>query len=75
MFRLAARRTVPRIELRGGVRPQSTALLFYQNRQLESYASRETKRLTLRQLVYEFPDFTHFHLLDVSAGILWAFDE
>jgi hypothetical protein len=29
----------------------STALQFYQNRQLELYASKEAKRLTLRQLV------------------------
>ena len=28
-----------------------TALHFYQNKQLEAYASKETKRLTLRQLV------------------------
>jgi pyruvate dehydrogenase kinase 2/3/4 len=32
-------------------RRESTALHFYQNRQLELYASREAKRLTLRQLV------------------------
>ena len=32
-------------------RRESTALYFYQNRQLELYASREAKRLTLRQLV------------------------
>lgn len=31
-------------------RGQSTATQFYQNRQLELYASKETKRLTLRQL-------------------------
>ncbi|KAL1755096.1 branched-chain alpha-ketoacid dehydrogenase [Schizophyllum commune] len=29
-----------------------TALHFYQNKQLEAYASKETKRLTLRQLVF-----------------------
>ncbi|KAF4619902.1 hypothetical protein D9613_005053 [Agrocybe pediades] len=34
------------------VRHESTALHFYQNRQLELYASKEAKRLTLRQLVY-----------------------
>ncbi|KAF8913924.1 branched-chain alpha-ketoacid dehydrogenase [Gymnopilus junonius] len=33
-------------------RQESTALHFYQNRQLELYASKEAKRLTLRQLVY-----------------------
>ncbi|EPQ59265.1 alpha-ketoacid dehydrogenase kinase [Gloeophyllum trabeum ATCC 11539] len=33
-------------------RRQSTALHFYQNRQLELYASKQTKRLTLRQLVF-----------------------
>ena len=32
-------------------RRESTALHFYQNRQLELYASKEAKRLTLRQLV------------------------
>ncbi|EJD01237.1 alpha-ketoacid dehydrogenase kinase [Fomitiporia mediterranea MF3/22] len=30
----------------------SSALHFYQNRQLELYASKETKRLTLRQLIF-----------------------
>ncbi|KAL1747237.1 branched-chain alpha-ketoacid dehydrogenase [Schizophyllum fasciatum] len=30
----------------------TTALHFYQNKQLEAYASKETKRLTLRQLVF-----------------------
>lgn len=35
----------------GSIRAQSTALHFYQNRQLELYASQEAKRLTLRQLV------------------------
>lgn len=29
----------------------SSAFVFYQNRQLELYASKEAKRLTLRQLV------------------------
>ncbi|KAF9009040.1 branched-chain alpha-ketoacid dehydrogenase [Cyathus striatus] len=33
-------------------RNESTALHFYQNRQLELYASRQAKRLTLRQLVF-----------------------
>ncbi|KAL0949535.1 hypothetical protein HGRIS_009585 [Hohenbuehelia grisea] len=33
-------------------RRQSTAVHFYQNRQLELYASKEAKRLTLRQLVF-----------------------
>ncbi|PFH52750.1 hypothetical protein AMATHDRAFT_73881 [Amanita thiersii Skay4041] len=33
-------------------RYHSTALHFYQNRQLELYASKEAKRLTLRQLVF-----------------------
>ncbi|TFL00462.1 hypothetical protein BDV98DRAFT_569040 [Pterulicium gracile] len=32
-------------------RRQSTALHFYQNRQLELYASKQAKRLSLRQLV------------------------
>ncbi|KIM90835.1 hypothetical protein PILCRDRAFT_94521 [Piloderma croceum F 1598] len=38
--------------LENRVRFQSTALHFYQNRQLELYASKEAKRLTLRQLVF-----------------------
>ncbi|KAF8640139.1 hypothetical protein AX17_001375 [Amanita inopinata Kibby_2008] len=33
-------------------RQESTALHFYHNRQLELYASKEAKRLTLRQLVF-----------------------
>ncbi|KAI0066267.1 alpha-ketoacid dehydrogenase kinase N-terminal domain-containing protein [Artomyces pyxidatus] len=37
---------------RGSVRLQSTALHFYQNRQLELYAAKEAQRLTLRQLVF-----------------------
>lgn len=36
-------------------RHASTALHFYQNRQLELYASKEAKRLTLRQLVIPVP--------------------
>ncbi|KAF8914666.1 branched-chain alpha-ketoacid dehydrogenase [Mucidula mucida] len=44
--------TVPRINsTRCTRRWESTALHFYQNRQLELYASKEAKRLTLRQLV------------------------
>ncbi|KAG5652459.1 hypothetical protein H0H81_004955 [Sphagnurus paluster] len=35
-----------------GIRRESTALHFYQNRQLELYASKEAKRLTLRQLIF-----------------------
>ncbi|PPQ77751.1 hypothetical protein CVT25_011186 [Psilocybe cyanescens] len=38
--------------IRRAIQQQSSALLFYQNRQLELYASKEAKRLTLRQLVY-----------------------
>ncbi|CAA7259766.1 unnamed protein product [Cyclocybe aegerita] len=37
---------------RASTRYFSTALHFYQNRQLELYASKEAKRLTLRQLVF-----------------------
>ncbi|KAI0771640.1 alpha-ketoacid dehydrogenase kinase N-terminal domain-containing protein [Trametes elegans] len=36
----------------GGRRRISTAVHFYQNRQLEAYASKPATRLTLRQLVY-----------------------
>lgn len=35
----------------GSMRFASTARHFYQNRQLELYASKEAQRLTLRQLV------------------------
>ncbi|KAH0587603.1 hypothetical protein H2248_006374 [Termitomyces sp. 'cryptogamus'] len=35
-----------------GIRRQSTALHFYQNRQLELYASKPAQRLTLRQLIF-----------------------
>ncbi|CAL1700654.1 unnamed protein product [Somion occarium] len=35
-----------------GVRPISSAVHFYQNRQLELYASKKAQRLTLRQLVF-----------------------
>ncbi len=43
--------SIPRPRLTLGRRLESTALHFYQNRQLELYAAKETKRLTLRQLV------------------------
>ena len=54
------------------VRHASTALHFYQNRQLELYASKEANRLTLRQLVIplSFPLLGFFMLL---TGILRAF--
>ncbi|KAH7929474.1 alpha-ketoacid dehydrogenase kinase [Leucogyrophana mollusca] len=45
-FRRFSGRTCPH------VRSQSTALHFYQNRQLELFASKEAQRLTLRQLVF-----------------------
>ena len=38
-------------------RPLSTALHFYQNRQLDVYAAKEAHRLTLRQLVHLFAGF------------------
>ncbi|PBL02587.1 alpha-ketoacid dehydrogenase kinase [Armillaria gallica] len=44
--------SVPRPRLTLSRRLESTALHFYQNRQLELYAAKETKRLTLRQLVF-----------------------
>lgn len=52
--------------------PQSTALHFYQNRQLELYASKEAKRLSLRQLVkstLQNQFFSHTHGV---IGVLWA---
>lgn len=53
----SCRRNGPVELLDGGFRRASTnvssALHFYQNKQLELYAAKETKRLTLRQLVLE----------------------
>ena len=48
------------------VRLQSTALHFYQNQQLDRYASKEAKRLTLRQLVHFFvrQPYNHSHIVD-----------
>ncbi|GLB33838.1 putative alpha-ketoacid dehydrogenase kinase [Lyophyllum shimeji] len=48
----AARRLILPLIRHSGIRSESTALHFYQNRQLELYASKEAKRLTLRQLVF-----------------------
>ncbi|KAF9055334.1 alpha-ketoacid dehydrogenase kinase N-terminal domain-containing protein [Hymenopellis radicata] len=42
---------------------ESTALHFYQNRQLELYASKEAKRLTLRQLVFFGRSMTEARLI------------
>ena len=54
----------------------STALHFYQNKQLELYASKAAQRLTLRQLVSPLvgvllDSFTESNILD----ILWTFYE
>ncbi|KII95169.1 hypothetical protein PLICRDRAFT_34004 [Plicaturopsis crispa FD-325 SS-3] len=46
--RIHARRAIPPPH----ARHESTALHFYQNKQLELYASKEAHRLTLRQLVF-----------------------
>jgi hypothetical protein len=57
------------------VRSQSTALHFYQNRQLELYASKEAKRLTLRQLVHNYlclqmlMAFLHINLTGVFRAV------
>jgi len=40
------------VQARIGIRFSSTAVHFYQNKQLELYASKEANRLTLRQLVF-----------------------
>lgn len=66
MFNNAARRLT--IRYPGSRQYESTALHFYQNRQLEIYASKEAKRLTLRQLVRRYLSIvdlihtTHWHL-------------
>ncbi|RDB22502.1 [3-methyl-2-oxobutanoate dehydrogenase [lipoamide]] kinase, mitochondrial [Hypsizygus marmoreus] len=53
MFTTSAATRSIRTPLRhSGTRSESTALHFYQNRQLELYASKAAKRLTLRQLVF-----------------------
>lgn len=53
--------------------PSSTH--FYQNRQLELYASKEAKRLTLRQLVCLSTPLSIMKCYNVQAGIFWPFDE
>lgn len=45
---------VRRLSSRPRTRSLSTALHFYQNRQLDIYAAKEAHRLTLRQLVRDF---------------------
>ena len=50
-----------------GRRHMSNALHFYSNTQLERYAKREAKRLTLRQLVC----FPFLHDLRVGSGLEW----
>ena len=57
-------------------RRESTALHFYQNKQLELYASKEAKRLTLRQLVcFSSVPASIFSNLILATGLLWAFYE
>lgn len=48
---LVGRATKHRARVITRIRSVSTTAHFYQNRQLELYASKETQRLTLRQLV------------------------
>ena len=48
----------------------SSALHFYQNRQLELYAAKETKRLTLRQLVSYFGASSRLCLKIIPEGVL-----
>ena len=42
------------VQVHTSIRFASTAVHFYQNKQLELYASKEANRLTLRQLVFRF---------------------
>lgn len=64
--------SIPRPRLTLGRRLESTALHFYQNRQLELYAAKETKRLTLRQLVC-FCSIVDVLVVDDHPGVLWSF--
>lgn len=51
----------------------ATALHFYQNRQLELYASKDAKRLTLRQLVSLSNSLIPAPFSNMSpVGLLWA---
>jgi hypothetical protein len=52
-------------------RPLSSAIHFYRNKQLELYASKETKRLTLRQLVGSLFDIVDALSLQQLPGLLW----
>lgn len=59
----------------GRARQESTALHFYQNRQLELYASKEANRLTLRQLVgpvFSSAYVTRNHLSTSNTGLFWS---
>jgi hypothetical protein len=57
-------------------RSVSTATQFYQNRQLELYASKEAKRLTLRQLVRSTGACLILEkVLKLGGGIFRTFDE
>lgn len=51
-------------------RCRSTALHFYQNRQLDVYAAKEAHRLTLRQLVHYFLFVNRLALIHVVSGLL-----
>ena len=56
----------------------ATALHFYQNRQLDLYAAKDAKRLTLRQLVSLFYDTEHTGVSNLalsrrfSLGGIWT---
>ena len=57
-------------------RRESTTLHdFYQNKQLELYASKEAKRLTLRQLVCLPSIQAQISKLILATGLLWSFYE
>ena len=75
--RLFARRIININITPTSTRQASTALHFYQNRQLELYASKETKRLTLRQLVSEvFLSQTNpIHKVVKNPGLFWSIHE
>ncbi|KAI9574438.1 hypothetical protein HD554DRAFT_2047071 [Boletus coccyginus] len=59
-------------------RPLSTALHFYQNRQLDIYAAKEAHRLTLRQLVFFGRQMDKDRLIKArlmfAAGVLITID-
>ena len=73
---LAGRANGPWSRVITGVRSISTAVHFYQNRQLELYASKEAQRLTLRQLVcWNVRWNCDYAMIMLCIGVLWTLHE